>query len=108
MTGKSGELLLIVVCFVSVFSRKGVHLSSFAMVSISEWYAGKNVLITGATGFMGKVLVEKLLRSCPDVNALYILVRPKAGQSMSERVQDMMKCKVRTLHFCLSHTQSSH
>ncbi|XP_043084144.1 fatty acyl-CoA reductase 1-like [Puntigrus tetrazona] len=64
------------------------------MASISEWYAGKNVLITGATGFMGKVLVEKLLRSCPDVNALYILVRPKAGQSMSERVQDMMKCKL--------------
>ncbi len=65
------------------------------MASISEWYAGKNALITGATGFMGKVLVEKLLRSCPDVKALYILVRPKAGQSMSERVQDMMKCKVR-------------
>uniref|UniRef100_A0A673J844 Fatty acyl-CoA reductase n=1 Tax=Sinocyclocheilus rhinocerous TaxID=307959 RepID=A0A673J844_9TELE len=64
------------------------------MASISQWYAGKNVLITGATGFMGKVLVEKLLRSCPDVKALYILVRPKAGQSMSERVQDMMKCKL--------------
>lgn len=64
------------------------------MASISEWYAGKNVLITGATGFMGKVLMEKLLRSCPDVKALYILVRPKAGQSMSERVQDMMKCKL--------------
>ncbi|KTG04130.1 hypothetical protein cypCar_00018193 [Cyprinus carpio] len=63
------------------------------MASISEWYAGKNVLITGATGFMGKVLMEKLLRSCPDVKALYILVRPKAGQSMSERVQDMMMCK---------------
>uniref|UniRef100_A0A8C0XVV2 Fatty acyl-CoA reductase n=1 Tax=Cyprinus carpio carpio TaxID=630221 RepID=A0A8C0XVV2_CYPCA len=64
------------------------------MASISEWYAGKNVLITGATGFMGKVLMEKLLRSCPDVKALYILVRPKAGQSMSERVQDMMMCKL--------------
>ena len=25
------------------------------MVSIPEYYAGKNVLITGATGFMGKV-----------------------------------------------------
>ncbi|XDV24403.1 hypothetical protein PO909_028604 [Leuciscus waleckii] len=69
------------------------------MASISEWYAGKNVLITGATGFMGKVLVEKLLRSCPEVKALYILVRPKAGQSMSERVQDMMKSKVRRTLF---------
>lgn len=72
------------------------------MASISEWYAGKNVLITGATGFMGKVMVEKLLRSCPEVNAIYILVRPKAGQSMQERVQDMMKCKVRLLCVSLS------
>uniref|UniRef100_A0A3B1KCP1 Fatty acyl-CoA reductase n=1 Tax=Astyanax mexicanus TaxID=7994 RepID=A0A3B1KCP1_ASTMX len=64
------------------------------MACISEWYAGKNVLITGATGFMGKVLVEKLLRSCPEVKALYLLVRPKAGQSMQERVQDMLMCKL--------------
>lgn len=65
-----------------------------AMASVAEYYAGKSVLITGATGFMGKVLVEKLLRSCPEVKAIYILVRPKAGQSMQQRVSDMMKCKV--------------
>lgn len=65
------------------------------MASIAEFYAGKNVLITGATGFMGKVLVEKLLRSCPEVKSLYLLVRPKAGQSMQQRVSDMMTCKVR-------------
>uniref|UniRef100_W5ND98 Fatty acyl-CoA reductase n=1 Tax=Lepisosteus oculatus TaxID=7918 RepID=W5ND98_LEPOC len=64
------------------------------MTSIADYYAGKNVLITGATGFMGKVLVEKLLRSCPEVRAIYILVRPKAGQSMQERVQDMLKSKL--------------
>lgn len=67
------------------------------MASIAEFYAGKNVLITGATGFMGKVLVEKLLRSCPQVRALYLLVRPKAGQSMQQRVSDMMTCKVTLL-----------
>lgn len=65
------------------------------MAFMAEYYAGKNVLITGATGFMGKVLVEKLLRSCPEVKALYLLVRPKAGQSMQQRVSDMMTCKVR-------------
>ncbi|XP_067347313.1 fatty acyl-CoA reductase 1 isoform X2 [Channa argus] len=65
-----------------------------SMASIAEYYSGKNVLITGATGFMGKVLVEKLLRSCPEVKALYILVRPKAGQSMQQRVSEMMKCKL--------------
>ncbi|NXF57508.1 FACR1 reductase, partial [Ciccaba nigrolineata] len=64
------------------------------MSSVSAYYNGKNVLITGATGFMGKVLVEKLLRSSPEVKAVYILVRPKAGQSMQERVANMLKCKV--------------
>ncbi|XP_061767965.1 fatty acyl-CoA reductase 1 isoform X2 [Nerophis ophidion] len=67
---------------------------SGAMASVAEYYAGKNVLITGATGFMGKVLVEKLLRSCPKVRALFLLVRPKAGQSMQQRVDDMLKCKL--------------
>ncbi|KAE8295830.1 Fatty acyl-CoA reductase 1 [Larimichthys crocea] len=45
------------------------------MVNIPEYYAGKNVLITGATGFMGKVLLEKLLRSCPEVKSVYVMVR---------------------------------
>ncbi len=71
------------------------------MASIAEYYAGKSVLITGATGFMGKVLVEKLLRSCPEVKALYLLVRPKAGQSMQQRVSDMMTCKVRAKNLTL-------
>lgn len=67
---------------------------------MAQYYAGKSVLITGATGFMGKVLVEKLLRSCPKVKALYLLARPKAGQSMQQRVSEMMTCKV-TLPFNL-------
>lgn len=33
------------------------------MVTIPEYYAGKNVLITGATGFMGKV--QSLLNRQP-------------------------------------------
>ncbi|XP_014858169.1 PREDICTED: fatty acyl-CoA reductase 1-like [Poecilia mexicana] len=78
-------------------SESQIRLINSGMASIPEYYAGKSVLITGATGFMGKVLVEKLLRSCPDVKALYILVRPKAGQSMKQRVSDMMKCKVTEL-----------
>lgn len=64
------------------------------MVTIPEYYTGKNVLITGATGFMGKVLLEKLLRSCPGIRTVYVLVRPKAGQSPSARVADMISCRV--------------
>ncbi|XP_075423523.1 fatty acyl-CoA reductase 1 isoform X3 [Ascaphus truei] len=64
------------------------------MISIPDFYKGKNVLITGATGFMGKVLLEKLLRSCPSVKAVYVLVRPKASQKPQERVTEMMGYKL--------------
>lgn len=64
------------------------------MKSIPEFYEGKNVLITGATGFMGKVVLEKLLRSCPAVKAVYVLVRPKAGQAPQQRVDEMVICKL--------------
>uniref|UniRef100_A0A670XX40 Fatty acyl-CoA reductase n=1 Tax=Pseudonaja textilis TaxID=8673 RepID=A0A670XX40_PSETE len=54
----------------------------------------KKILVTGATGFMGKVLVEKLLRSCHDVKSIYICVRPKGEHSIQTRVQNLLKCKV--------------
>ncbi|ELW70783.1 Fatty acyl-CoA reductase 1 [Tupaia chinensis] len=64
------------------------------MVSIPEYYEGKNVLLTGATGFLGKVLLEKLLRSCPKVNSVYVLVRQKAGQTPQERVEEILSSKL--------------
>ncbi|KAL0629291.1 Fatty acyl-CoA reductase 1 [Plecturocebus cupreus] len=64
------------------------------MVSIPEYYEGKNVLLTGATGFLGKVLLEKLLRSCPKVNSVYVLVRQKAGQTPQERVEEILSGKL--------------
>lgn len=36
---------------------------------------GKNILITGTTGFLGKVVLEKLLRSVPDLGDIYLLMR---------------------------------
>ncbi|XP_034082965.1 fatty acyl-CoA reductase 1 isoform X3 [Gymnodraco acuticeps] len=64
------------------------------MVNIPEYFAGKTVLISGATGFMGKVLLEKLLRSCPEVKSVFVLVRSKAGQSPQARIADMINCKL--------------
>ena len=33
--------------------------------AIAEYFKGKCIFITGATGFIGKQLVEKIVRSCP-------------------------------------------
>ena len=43
--------------------------------SISEFFSNKNVFITGATGFVGQALIEKILRSCPEVNICFIIHR---------------------------------
>ncbi|KAM5224288.1 fatty acyl-CoA reductase 1 isoform 1-T1 [Hipposideros larvatus] len=74
--------------------RKGCPRRRIRMVSIPEYYEGKNVLLTGATGFLGKVLLEKLLRSCPKVNLVYVLVRQKAGQTPQERVEEVISGKL--------------
>jgi hypothetical protein len=36
-------------------------------------------------GFVGKVLLEKLLRSVPNLKQIYILIRVKKGSSINER-----------------------
>ncbi|XP_024883964.1 putative fatty acyl-CoA reductase CG5065 [Temnothorax curvispinosus] len=58
--------------------------------SVKNFYKDRSIFITGATGFMGKVLVEKLLRSCPEIKNIYLLMRPKRGQNVQERLQKLL------------------
>ena len=62
--------------------------------TISEYYKEKNVLITGATGFVGKLLIEKLLSSCVSIKNIYCLIREKNGHSAEERLNEIASCKV--------------
>lgn len=64
------------------------------MNSISDFYVGKTVFITGVTGFMGKVLLEKLLRSCWQVKKVYVLIRPKKGHGINTRLDHLLDSKV--------------
>ncbi len=48
---------------------------------------GERIFITGATGFVGKVLVEKLLWSVPEVGGLLLLVRPDGERDALERFE---------------------
>ncbi|XP_014467647.1 PREDICTED: putative fatty acyl-CoA reductase CG5065 [Dinoponera quadriceps] len=58
---------------------------------IQPFYKDKTIFITGATGFMGKVLLEKLLYSCSDLDKIYILIRPKRGNSIDVRLDNIFK-----------------
>ncbi|XP_013192603.1 fatty acyl-CoA reductase 1 isoform X3 [Amyelois transitella] len=58
-------------------------------IGVSQFFAGKHVFITGATGFMGKVLVERLLSTCADVGRIYLLMRSKKDHSPEQRLQEL-------------------
>lgn len=64
---------------------------------IAEWYHGQTIFITGASGFMGKVLLEKLLYRCNGIKAIYILMKEKRGRTPNQRVEDMWKLPVSIL-----------
>ena len=60
---------------------------------VIKFHANKNVLITGATGFLGKVLLWKLIKSCPDIGKIYVLLRAKNNNSAEKRLIQMLKAK---------------
>jgi fatty acyl-CoA reductase len=48
-------------------------------MSIREKLSGKRILITGASGFLGKTLLEKILWEVADVAEIRLMVRPESG-----------------------------
>jgi len=68
--------------------------------SIAESFRDGTVFVTGSTGFLGKILTEKLLRSC-SLKKIAILVRSKKGIDSSQRVADIYNESVSTFFFRL-------
>lgn len=58
--------------------------------SIPEFYANQEIFVTGGSGFLGKVLIEKLLRSCSELKAIYILLRPKKAKPIEQRLKEIL------------------
>ncbi|HMK99459.1 MAG TPA: HAD-IB family phosphatase, partial [Acidimicrobiales bacterium] len=53
---------------------------------LAEALAGRHLLVTGATGFLGTALVERLLRQVPECRVT-VLVRPTRRLGATERAQ---------------------
>ncbi|URE32457.1 fatty acyl-CoA reductase [Musa troglodytarum] len=56
-------------------------------IRIAEFFKNKSILVTGSTGFLGKIFVEKVLRVQPEVKKLFLLVRAGDATSANQRVQ---------------------
>uniref|UniRef100_A0A7N1A5W0 Fatty acyl-CoA reductase n=1 Tax=Kalanchoe fedtschenkoi TaxID=63787 RepID=A0A7N1A5W0_KALFE len=57
------------------------------MDSILGFLENKKVLVTGATGFLAKIFIEKILRTQPNVGKLYCLMRAVDDKGANQRLQ---------------------
>jgi long-chain acyl-CoA synthetase len=58
-------------------------------ISVRETLAGKHVLLTGASGFVGKVWLAMILTCVPQVGRIYVLLRGK-GRGVRERFEKIV------------------
>lgn len=56
---------------------------------IADRLAGRHVLLTGVTGFVGEALLELLLAEVPETT-LTLLVRPKGSTSGTDRIRSLL------------------
>jgi len=68
-------------------AEKPNHLKT---LSIHQAYAGRNVLIAGASGFLGKVWLAMMLDRVPTFGKIYVLLRRKGPQSARQRFEGML------------------
>jgi hypothetical protein len=56
-------------------------------LSVREALAGKNLLVIGTTGFIGKVWLTMLLEDLPEIGRIYLLVRRQGSRSALQRFE---------------------
>lgn len=66
---------------------------------IKKFYENREIFVTGGSGFVGKTLIEKLLRTCDGLKKIYLLMRPKKGQSASDRIKNFVDGHVKFTMF---------
>ncbi|XP_029679896.1 putative fatty acyl-CoA reductase CG5065 [Formica exsecta] len=57
---------------------------------IVETFAGRKIMLTGGTGFLGKVILEKFLRCLPEIAQIYMLIRLKKGKDPKQRLLEIL------------------
>ncbi|KAJ0088353.1 hypothetical protein Patl1_32894 [Pistacia atlantica] len=86
--------------------KNGAATSSFVElqngIGIVKFLKGKGFFVTGATGFLAKVFIEKILRTVPDVGKIFVLIKARNEAAAMERLKseiidsELFKCLQQT------------
>ncbi|MEZ5395455.1 MAG: SDR family oxidoreductase [Bryobacterales bacterium] len=57
------------------------------MIDVTSTFAGKEILLTGGNGFLGKVILGMLLDRYPEIGRVHVLLRPRRDRTARERFQ---------------------
>jgi len=66
-------------------SDKTTYANATGKGHIENFYAGKSVLMIGASGFVGKCVLDKLLRDAPELNKMFVMARAKKDKTPMDR-----------------------
>ncbi|MED6148953.1 hypothetical protein PIB30_057786 [Stylosanthes scabra] len=56
--------------------------------SVLEFLEDKTILVIGATGFLAKILLEKILRVQPNIKKVFLLLRAADAESAAHRLHN--------------------
>ena len=60
-------------------------------MSVRHTLAGKNILLIGVTGFIGKVWLAQLLNEVPDIGKIYLLIRRQRTTTSQRRFEKVFE-----------------
>ncbi|ESR43101.1 hypothetical protein CICLE_v10011477mg [Citrus x clementina] len=87
-------------------SKNSAQYSKQYGIGIEKFLVGKSFFVTGATGFLAKVLIEKILRTAPEVGKIFLLIKAESEEAASKRLKDevinaeLFKCLQQTYGEC--------
>src|SRR5882757_2032594 len=60
---------------------------STPQLDLQRMLSGRRLVVVGGTGFLGKVWWSFLLSRFPDVERIYLVMRPKGGSTVEQRYE---------------------
>ncbi|KAF7382276.1 hypothetical protein HZH66_013708 [Vespula vulgaris] len=76
--------------YISVHVQSSIE-SMKEVTPVQKFYNGQSIFITGGTGCLGKLIVEKLLKECHGITCIYLLIRTKKRKSIFQHTKGLFE-----------------